>query len=346
MRVGASNTSLRPSWGLLAAMLVLAAVLVAGCGSHKPAAPPGPPPVPLHLTPSCDLVPAAGLSWLVEARPRAVAEIADLIPAIALVLPEERLGEFAKAHGGIDLRQVHDLCVAQYKGALLTVARVPLDPEKVDAAFEARSTSTVTRTFLAPNPRVVRLSAEVGGEPRQLVVFGRESVAEEQGKPGPLRAAEAFAFGKLKKASPALSGAALQRAAEVLGDDPPVRAFAAGPFEGETAKGLGGLMRAATAIGASARWTGRGTNIAVRVVLTGAWTEADAPAATDRLGAAAHVLAESAIGHLFGLHHPIEAPRVHVEPEALVLDAVIDGAALARGIHDAVDAEVADIMRK
>jgi hypothetical protein len=35
-----------------------------------------------------------------------------------------------------------------------------------------------------------------------------------------------------------------------------------------------------------------------------------------------------------------------VEPDALVLDATIDGAALARGIHDAVDAEVVDIMRR
>jgi hypothetical protein len=304
--------------------------------------------VPLHLEPACALAPSAGLSWLVEAKPRAIAEVPDLIPAIALVLPEERLRAFATAHGGIDLRQVQDLCVARYKSALLSIARVPLDPEKVESAFETRATKTVTRAFLAPNPRVVRLGSEVGSEPQQLVVFGRESVALEQGQPGPLRAAEAFAFGKLKKASPALEGAALRRVSEVLGTAAPVRAFAPGPFEGETAKGLGGLLRAATAVGASARWAGTGSNIAIRVVLTGAWGD-DANAAAERLGAAAHVLSESPVGHLFGLHRPIQAPTVHVEPDepdALVLDAVIDGDALARGIHDAVDAEVADIMRR
>jgi len=325
--------------------VVATTAAASGCGPRTPPAPPGPPPVPLHLEPACDLAPSAGLSWLVEAKPRTIAEIPDLIPAIGLVFSEERLRTFSTSHGGIDLRQVQDLCIARYKEALLTIARVPLDPEKVASAFETRSTKTVTRTFLAPNPRVVRLTSAVESEPQQLVVFGRESVALEQGNPGPLRAAEAFAFGKLKKASPALRGVALRRLSEVLGDAAPVRVFAPGPFEGETASGLGGLMRATTAVGASAKWAGAGSNIAIRVVLTGAWGD-DASAASERLGAAAHVLSESPIGHLLGLHRPVQEPAVHVEPDALVLDAVIDGDALARGVHDAVDAEVADIMRK
>jgi len=141
-----------------------------------------------------------------------------------------------------------------------------------------------------------------------------------------------------------LKGAGLARVSEVLGFAAQVRVLAPGPFEGEIANGLGGLLRAATAIGGSARWTGTGTNVAVRVVVTGAWGE-DASAASERLGAAIHVLSESPTGHLFGLHKPVIAPFVHVEPDALVLDATLDGAALARGIHAAVDAEVADIMR-
>lgn len=330
--------------GLRTFVLGLALALVA-CGSKKPAAPPGPPPVPLHLEPACDLAPAAGLSWIVEVKPRAIAQIADLIPAVALVLPEDRLDAFMKAHGGVDLRQVKDLCIARYEHASLSIATVPLHPEKLDAAFEASATSTVTRTVLAPNPPVVRLSATSGDEPRQLLVLGRDAAVLERGKAGPLRAAEAFAFGKLKKASPALAGAALRRASDVLGSAPQVRAFAAGPFEGEAAGGLGGLLRAATAVGLSARWTGKGANVAVRLVLTGAWGE-DASAATDRLGAAVHVLSESPVGRLFGLNHPVEAPTVHVEPEALVVDAVIDADALAKGVHDAVDADVAEIMRK
>jgi hypothetical protein len=194
---------------------------------------------------------------------------------------------------------------------------------------------------------VLRLTKEADrtSDAQQLLVFGNEAVALEEGRPSQLRAAEAFAFGKLKKAPPALKGAALTRAAEVLDGDAPVRVFAAGPFEGETANGLGGLLRAATAAGASAKWAGTGSNILVRVVLTGAWGD-NAPAAVERLAAAAHVLSESPIGHLLGLHRPVREPAVHVEADALVLDATLDGDALARGIHDAVDAEVAEIMRR
>lgn len=325
-------------------LLVVAAVFtLEACGPKPPAAPPLPPPVPLHLEPACDLAPSAGLSWIVEAKPRALAEVPDLIPPIALVLPEARLRTFTAAHG-VDLRQIKDLCVARYKDALLEVARVPLDPQKVAATFEDRANKAAVRTLLAPNPRVLRLSAEIDREPQQIVLFGQEAVVVEQGKPGPLRAAEAFAFGKLKRAQPALKGSALLRASEVLGDAA-LRVFAPGPFEGEMATGLGGLLRAATAVGGSVKWAGSGSNLSVRVVLTGAWGD-DASAAGERLGAAAHVLSESPVGHLFGLHRPIRAPFVHVEPDALVLDATIDGDLLARGIHDAVDAEVADIMRR
>lgn len=315
--------------------------LASSCGSRPPAAP-APPPVPLHLEPACDLAPSAGLSWIVTARPRAIAEIPDLILPIALVLPEDRLRQFAASHGGVDLRQTSELCVARYDGAWLSIVRQPIDAEEVAAAFERRSPRPGPRTLLAPNPRVLRVSAEIDQEPQQLLLFGREGLALEQGKHGPLRAAEAFAFGKLKRSRPALRGPALERAAALLGDAP-VRAFAPGPFEGEAAKGLGGLLRAATSVAASARWAGSGSGLAIRIVLTGAWGE-DATAAAERLGAAAHVLAESSIGHLLGLHRPIEAPSVRVEADALVLDAVLDGTALARGLHDAVDAEIAEIM--
>lgn len=317
-----------------------------GCGAKKPPAPPGPPPIPLHLEPACDLAQSAGLSWIVEAKPRTIAEIPELIPAIALVLPEERLKGFAASHGGIDLRQTNDLCVARYKDALLSIARVPLEGEKVAAAFEARTAKPAPRTLLAPNPRVLKMTGEVSGESQHLLIFGNEAAAIEQGKPGPLRAAEAFAFGKLKRAAPALRGVALAKASEVLGDVP-VRVFAPGPFEGETANGLGGLLRAATAVAGSARWAGTGANVAVRIVLVGAWgDEALVARALERFAAAAHVLAESPTGHLFGLHHPIQGPTVHAEGDALVLDVTLDGDVLARGLHDAVNADVVEMMRK
>lgn len=320
---------------LVGAALLL---LVAGCGAPKPATPP-PPAVPLHLDPACDLAPAAGLAWLVEVRPRAIAAIPDLIPAIGQVLPEERLQGFAASHGGVDLRQTNELCIARYPDAQLAIARVPLDGARIAAAFDERSARAPTRTTLAANPRVVRLTAES----EQVLVLGTDAVVHEEGKPGPLRAAEAFAFGRLKRARPALRGAALARAAEVVGSAP-FRVFAPGPFSGESEKALGGLLRAATAIAASVTWKGA-SQLAVRVVLTGAWGD-DAKVAAERFAAAANVLSQSAAGRLFGLDRPVRMAEVHVEPDALVLDATIDADRLAKGLRDAVLADVREMMQR
>jgi hypothetical protein len=325
--------------------LAILAALTLSCGP-KVVVPPPPPPTPMHLEPACDLAPAAGVRWVIDAKPRQIAEIPDLIPAIGLVLPEDRLKLFAAAHGGMDLRQIRDLCIAQYKNAQLDVAVTPLDPEKLANAFDGRLPEPAAREVLNNNPKVLRLGGHVVDEDQRLVVFGVQAAALERGVvgSGPLRAAEAFAFMRLHKAQPALKGAALKRAAEVVGEAP-MRAFAAGPFEGEVARGLGGILRATTAVGASAAWTTRNAELDVRVVLIGAWGE-DGPAAAERLAASANVLGDSAIGRLFGFDKPIKSARAHVEGDALVLEETIDGNALAKGLHDALDADVADIMRK
>ena len=261
-----------------------------------------------------------------------------------MVVPEERLRAFTASHGGVDPRQIEDLCVARYGETMLTVARVPFDPARVLAAFDDRSTKPTLRKSLAPAPAVVRITGEASGEPEELIVFAREALAFEQGPHGPIRAAEAFAFGRLRRAQPALRGAALARADATLGPAP-IRVLVPGPFEGEAAQGLGGLLRASTAIGLAAKPIEGAARVAVRLVLTGAWNE-DAPAAAERLAAAVHVLSESAAGRLFGLDRPLEGPRAHAAPEALVLEATYDADAIARGLRDATSAEVGEIMRR
>lgn len=329
--------------GARAYALALAVTLV-GCGPKPVAAPPGPPPVPLHLEPACDLAPSAGVEWVIEAKPRALAELPDLIPAIALVVPEARFDTFAAAHGGVDVRQIQDLCVAKYKDTVLSLARSPFDAARVERTFVDRVTNAGGRQVDVPNPPVVRVWGEVNGERQQVVMFGRELVAFEQGRGGPIRAAEAFAQGKLRRASPALRSGTLARAAELVGEAP-VRAFAPGPFEGELARGLGGLMRASTAVAASARFVGAPAKIALRIVLTGAWGK-DAPAAAERLAAAVHVVSESAFGRLLGVDRPLVAPQVRTVEDALIVEVTLDGMTLARGLHDALDAEIGEIMRR
>jgi hypothetical protein len=335
-----------PRAAVVAAVAVAAVAIgfATGCGPKPIPPPPPPPPVPLHLEPACDLAPSAGVEWIVATKPRTLAEIPDLIPVIALVVPEARFAAFASSHGGIDVRQITDLCVARYRDSLLTIARTPIDPVRVEKTFAERVTHAGGRSLDVPNPPVVRVWGEVNGETQQLVVFARELVALEQGRAGPVRAAEAFALGKLRRASPALRGGPLARAVELIGDAP-VRAFAPGPFEGQIAQALGGLVRASTAIGVSADFAGPPAKIAIRLVLTGAWGK-DAPVAAERLAAAVHVVSDSAFGRLLGLDHPAVAPQVRGMADALVIEVTVDGLALARGVHDALDGEIGEIMRR
>ena len=329
-----------------ASRLAPLALLLLACGPKTPAAPPASAPVALHLDPACDLVPAAGVEWVLDAKPRAVAELPDFIPAIALVVPETRFDAFAKAHGGIDVRQITDLCVAKYRDSWLTIARSPLDPARVERTFADRMTNPGSRQVVVPNPPVVRVWGEVNGEHQQLVLFGRDAVALEQGRAGPVRAAEAFAQNKLHRAAPALRAASLAAAVERAGDAP-LRWFAPGPFEGQVGEGLGGLLRASTAVAITARAADDKprAGIAVRIVLTGAWGT-DAPAAAERLAAAVHVVSESAFGRLLGLDQPLHAAHVEAGSDALVVDVVVDADRLARGVHDALDAEIGEILRR
>ena len=86
-------------------LALLAPVVAAGCGGEPPAKPPAPLPLPpLRTDDLGDLLPAAGLVWGVRAKPREIAQVAWLIPAIAAFAPEERLDRFARV-SGFDLRQ-------------------------------------------------------------------------------------------------------------------------------------------------------------------------------------------------------------------------------------------------
>jgi hypothetical protein len=323
--------------GAKAAALVVG--LTACGGARKPAEP---PETPLHLAPACDLVPAAGAAWVLEASPRAIAAIPDLIPVIAEVVPEERFRMFAAGHGGIDPRQVQDLCVARTPTSTLYVARVPFAPARVETAFADRATRVLARTAIVARPPVVRLDGDVHGESEHLTLFDHEALAWEVGPVRALRASEAFARGALKRSPPVLRSSSLAPVAALLGEGALARWLVPGPFEGETGAGLGGLLRAATAVGVAVRFDGPPAKLGVRVVVAGAWS--DPEAARERLAAAVHVLSESRVGRLFGLASPVTSPSVHVAQDALVLEAVVDGAAAARGLHAALEADVREIL--
>jgi hypothetical protein len=344
------------------ALLIAAAAVAAACkGASAPPAMQRPRPPTLKLNPLVDLVPAAGLSWLVQARLHEITSSPLLAPAIDLVVPEERFAGFALRHGGVDLRQVSELVVAGFPETTLSLARVPVSEGLISSWFAARAAPVEGR---AVEGEVTRYWGSVGASREQVAVLGGEGVAVEHGHLGPLRAALYFAEGKLKRALPALQTDPLARAAALLDADgpAPVRAFRPGPFEGEWAAGLGGLLRVTTAMAGAARprlWQpsrasaeqgkvgdagadGSGA-LWVTLVLVGSWGE-QAQAAAERLAAAARVLADDPLGRLLGLDHPLEGPRVSGNPDSVRLDVTLDALALGRGVRAATGATMAEIL--
>jgi hypothetical protein len=322
--------------------MLMSAFALAACGGKSP--PPkesGPPP--LDLVSSHDLlacVPGAGLKWVVRARLREIAQAPGLVAPLAQVFPEERLAAFAAAHGGVDLRQAHELIVAEYTDASLYAVRALLDPGKLEATLAKRGEIEGRGQDLA-SPPVVRVFGNVGALRVQLATFGRDAVALEAGKLGPLRAFEAFAMKKLHRAKPAVEAEPLVRVLPLLGDAHVV-ALAPGPFDETWESGLGGLLKGSTAAGLGAR--AEGTDIALKLVLAGAWGT-DAGAAGGRLSAATNVIAQSAFGRLLGLDAPTRPFRVEAGPEALVLTASFSAEKVSLGLHRALDAQISDIMK-
>jgi hypothetical protein len=359
------------------ALCVVGGALLAACGApaKAPTANAGGTgeraPTPLRVAHAADLAAAAGLTWLVEARLRELFANADLIPALHLLIREARLDKFAARNGGVDPRQVKEVVAAQYgSDSLLVVATGLFDPVKLEATFAERAAPLDGRAIDRANAPdgsplvpVARLWGTIRSERQQLAILGREALALEQGRFGPLRAAEAFAQGKLKRARPALDSVPLARTSELLGDAP-LRMFAPGPFEGAWALGLGGLLKAstaaaigvrvvapapaqATAAGAADTGAGSGATPKVRLactlVLTGGWGTS-APAAGERLGAAFDRLAQESLGHLCGLDRPLEGPRVKTTSDALTLEVALDPLEMARGLRAATEASVEEIM--
>ncbi len=336
--------------GLLAAMGL-------GCGGAPEVKGPAPlRPSSLHLRPLTDLAPAAGLVWLVDARPREVASHSELLPSIEELATPARMRGFTERHGGLDPLAVEELVVAGYHEATLWMALTPLDPSRVERAFAGRAVHLDGRAVDwgagQPLDTILRTWGTVETDREQLAIFGHEAVGVETGRFATLRVAELFSESRLRKASPALRASPLREASALL-PDAPLRAFAPGPFSGHMALGLGGLLGGATSASGSARFVesdetdgGRQSiSVALTFVLTGAWG-ADADAARERLLAAFGVLADSGIGRLLGLSRPVAPVSAVATADALTLDVTLDAGTLARGLRDATSAAVEDILRR
>jgi hypothetical protein len=341
---------------------LLSALSALGCGARPaPKEPPRPPatPPPITVGALTDLLPLAGLRWLVLAKPRAIASVPWLIPAIGRVVPERRLDVFAAATA-IDLRQAPEAAIASYEGghgaaegdepgaggaggATMYLVRHAGDGAAIERAFRGRLTSGEHR--VVERPDLVRVSGATGKNEHALVVVGRDVVGIQEGgdlRRGSARVAAAYALGKLKRSPTALSRDPLRALDERFGGAP-ARAFALGPFEGELARGARGLLAGATALGASARPSAR-EKIALALAVAGDFT-ATGPKASEELLRAWSELADGSFGHLLGLDRPVDRPLATHSASAVAVSVEIDPDKLASGLAAATGERVEEMMR-
>ena len=285
-------------------------------------------------------VPGAGLSWVFRARLREIQEAPELVGPLAAIFTEPHVRAFAASNGGLDPREIKEYVVAQYTDATLYAARTIVDPARVEASFKQRG-EIEGRGVDLQSPSVVRLFGSVHDKRVQLATLGRDAVACEVGRFGPLRAFEAFAMRKLHRAKPAIETEPLATLLPQLEDAHAV-ALAPAPFDATALGGLGGLLAGATAAGVGARVDGR--NLHIKVVLSGAW-EDDAPAASKRLAAAIDGISQSSLGRLTGLDSPTRPVELAASSNAIAWSAAFSVSTITVGLQSAVDLQTIEIMK-
>lgn len=325
-----------PRAALVAALL---ACTTLGCG--RPPVTPGEASAlaPLRTSSTTRLVTSAGLSWLVMARPSEILAREEWRSAVVRVLPGEGFTALETLLG-VDAARADELVVAGYAHATLVVVRTKLDARVAEAKFRERATSPVLR--VAQRPDLVRLSARVGSETRTLVLAGDDTFALAVGDDVPARALEAYAVGRLAGVPSADDLAPL---ASVLASrrTAPLVALAPGPFGGAVALGARGLLRGATAAGASLRPFDAAT-ATLEVGVVGDFSS-DPVRAARALEGAYEDLARSTLGSLLGLGQSVQGPSVQRSPDGPTLEVRVDVERVSRGLAAAVRSQWRDIVR-
>lgn len=326
--------------------------IVTGCGGpQEPIVPPptAAPRAPLKTSPLTTLVASAGLRWVLVASPRALLGVPWIPPLVDLAVSGARFDRFAQVTG-VDLRALPEAVIASSAPvkaasteALFYLARHSGDPALIERSFRARLTGSEKRSV--DRPDLVRISGKIGRETHAAVLLGGDVAGFQEGgsaSRGPAQIAALFAEGKLKNARPALATEPLSSLALRLGSAP-LTAFAPGPFEGDLARGLRGLLGGATALGATLTPSAR-QGFVLAVAVAGDFSASGTPAATELL-AAWNDLAASSFGHMLALDAPLDPPAVSAAPDAVLLRLELSGRSLAEGLAKATASRVEDIFR-
>ena len=318
--------------------LVVALVLVALVGCAKGELAPRVTPVaPLATENPVELIPAAGLRWLLVGRPRELLRNEAFSDALGRLLPQARLKAFS-ARTGIDLPGTDAALVAGYDLSTVYAATQQAKDGSTRVLDAFRERLRGGERVFEPHPRLRRISGVLGDVPQGMLAVGDRTALVSVGDPRLMRVAEAFALGKLARSPPALRGVALSSLTP-----PPAEALAVlyvlGPFDAEWARAAGGLLGSADAVWIALIPAGAG-RARVQLELAGDFISTDA----DRLLEVITRIASSTTGRVLGLDRPVVPATARHFPGHLTLSTTLETQPIADGLYAAVSGEVWEIL--
>jgi len=308
--------------------------------AQRPPAGPSQAPDPIVVPPLPDLFAAAGLTWIVIAKPQAFTAIPGIDAGLARLVPPVRRRLFERATG-IRIDSIRNLVAAGYRDAtVFAVDGVP-DPLASERLYRDRLMTDIARSARRHDVIITRGKTS-SGEKRALVAMGSETVLIESGSWLHTRVAALYAEGKLLRAPRALDLPDVRMLIREAGD-PPLVGVAPGPFEGEWHHALHGLLGVSTAGVAGVR-PDQGGTLRCQFLLAGEWDK-DEARATERLIESWNDIARSPFGTVTGLNEPEDPPKTRASARIVSLSVALNGVRFSQGLHDAVSAEARDLLR-
>jgi hypothetical protein len=313
-------------------------VLLSAC-SKPPPAPTSPPVATAAYSGSLtDLVPAAGLRWLVAVEPKRLWSNPNVEAGCTRLFPKKQLESFAQG-SGIDLRTLSSGVVAGFDLGTLYLAKTS---DRVGIA----ESSFIDRLISAPIVKrfgkgVTQTTGMIGNTPESFLALEGYGMALSVGDPTLTKIAAAYAVGKLQKSPSALKGAALRDLPSSL-EEAPFRFYAPGPFTGAWAQGAQGLLAETTAVAivASPLETG-----GLRVAVTALGDYGNDTAEVNRKARETWVaLLTSDLGRILGVAEPTVVPEFIAESERISVTLELPLKRLFDGLYTAVAANVWEML--
>ena len=318
------------------ALFALGSIAIIGVGcSADHSARLGTIPAPLAAEAPLELLPAAGLRWLITAKPKELLGNEAFCSECSRLLPEQRLKAFA-LRTGIDLRAANFALLAGYDlTTVYGVSATGIAPAAISSFRERlRDGGRIARA----HPRVQRVTGTLGQTPQGLLTVGDHLALVTIGDLTLARVMEAFALGRLQRSPPALRGAALARLPATSADTV-ATLYVPGPFTGEWSQAVHGLLGSSDALSVSLAPLPKGA-ARFELELVGEFP----PDTLERSRAAWSELSDSTTGHLLGLDAPLRPAVIRNTAERVSFAIELETAPIAAGLHAAVSGEVWQIL--